>query len=107
MPIRVTRSQFSFKKLTAVVRSSFSKCPSERNSPSDCPAPEKSKQKRLIPAGRSTGSRGSASTREPALPWQNTTQGNGRERGRKRAPGTGPVASRNTPSSSVSSSSAG
>jgi hypothetical protein len=46
--------------------------------PSDCPAPEKSKQKRLIPAGSSTGSSGNASHREPAFPWQKTMQGNDR-----------------------------
>ena len=40
----------------------------------------------LMPAGRSSGRSGSASTREPALPWQNTTHGKGFERGRKREP---------------------
>mmetsp|Transcript_5638 Transcript_5638/g.16625 ORF Transcript_5638/g.16625 Transcript_5638/m.16625 type:complete len:273 (-) Transcript_5638:271-1089(-) len=56
--------------LRTVERSFSSWCPSEMNSPSDLPEPERSMQKTVKPRGSSTGRASKASRRDEQLPWR-------------------------------------
>jgi len=54
----------------AMLKSRSSWCPNETKSPPESPQPEKSRQKTLMPSGRSNGNNAKASNREELLPWR-------------------------------------